>query len=73
MEMLFVKESGNDVFNNREKYMPARPDKDPDPTKKKSNDPKKNDPTRIEEPKETDPIPIELQPGEFREHNYNWL
>jgi len=39
--------------NNPQKDIPAKPDKNPDPTitKPGGNEPKKNDPTRIEEPR----------------------
>ena len=39
---------------------PAKPDKNPDPTKPRpgGNEPEKNDPTRIDEPLKTDPTRI---------------
>ena len=44
-----------------EKDIPSKPDPNPDPTKPKpgGNEPKKNDPTRIEEPQKTDPTRID--------------
>ncbi len=46
--------------NNPEKYIPAKPDQDNDPTdpNKQEIDPKKVDPTRIEEPNKIDPTRI---------------
>ena len=43
----------NDLPDNPEKHTPARPDKDPDPTKKTPHQPKEIDPTRIDEPQKT--------------------
>jgi len=46
-----------------EKHIPAKPDKDPDPTKHDPGpDPEKVDPTRIEEPDKVDPTRIEPDP-----------
>lgn len=44
-----------------QKDVPAKPDKNPDPTRPKpgGNEPEKNDPTRIEEPGKNDPTRIE--------------
>jgi len=44
-----------------EKNIPAKPDKNPDPTKRKPgvNEPEKVDPTRIEEPEKIDPTRID--------------
>ncbi len=44
-----------------EKNIPAKPDKNPDPTVPMpgGNEPEKNDPTRIEDPDKTDPTKIE--------------
>ena len=44
------KKSGNGLPNDPKKHIPAKPDKDPDPTKKKPNEPEKIDPTRIDKP-----------------------
>ena len=54
---------GNGLPNNPEKYIPTKPDKDPDPTKKKNDDPKKIDPTRINEPEKNDPTRIDEPPS----------
>lgn len=47
-----------------EKDIPAKPDKNPDPTQPKpgGNEPEKNDPTRIEEPGKLDPTRIDDPP-----------
>jgi len=47
-----------------EKDIPAKPDKNPDPTRPRpgGNEPEKNDPTRIEEPGKTDPTRIDEPP-----------
>ncbi|MBI2270407.1 MAG: hypothetical protein HYU69_08635 [Bacteroidetes bacterium] len=47
-----------------EKDIPAKPDKNPDPTKRKPgvNEPEKIDPTRIEEPEKSDPTRINPSP-----------
>jgi hypothetical protein len=50
-----TKKFGKGSPNNPEKSIPLKPDKNPDPTKKTLNDPKKVDPTRIVEPKKPDP------------------
>ena len=44
-----------------EKYIPVKPDKNPDPTTPRpgGNEPDKNDPTRIEEPEKHDPTRID--------------
>lgn len=43
--------------NDPDKNIPAKPDRNPDPTKEKpgGNEPSKNDPTRITEPSKGDP------------------
>jgi len=47
-----------------EKNMPAKPYKNPDPSKQDPGpDPEKVDPTRIEEPEKVDPTRIEPDPG----------
>jgi hypothetical protein len=47
-----------------EKDIPSKPNPNPDPTKTKpGNDPRKNDPTRIEEPKQNDPTRIDEANG----------
>ena len=49
-----------DLPNKPEKHIPAKPDENPDPTKKKPGiEPEKNDPTRISEPNKTDPTRID--------------
>jgi hypothetical protein len=53
---------GNGPPNDPKKHIPLKPDKDPDPTKKKPNEPEKNDPTRIDEPKKNDPTRIDEPP-----------
>jgi len=47
-----------------EKDIPARPDKNPDPTRPRpgGNEPEKNDPTRIDEPGKVDPTRIDDPP-----------
>jgi hypothetical protein len=55
---IYLKKSGDGPPNDPEKHIPAKPDKNPDPTKKKPNEPEKNDPTRIVEPGKTDPTRI---------------
>lgn len=57
---------------NPEKEIPAKPDKNPDPTKPKpgGNEPKKNDPTRITEPPKTDPTRITPSPGKSKSHKW---
>ncbi|HKC69781.1 MAG TPA: hypothetical protein VKG26_16195 [Bacteroidia bacterium] len=62
MEIYLKKALGNGPPNNPEKHIPAKPDKNPDTTKKHPNDPEKNDPTRIVEPNKTDPTRIEPTP-----------
>ena len=62
MKNYFEKELGGGAPNEPEKHIPAKPDKDPDPTKKKPNEPEKNDPTRITEPPKTDPTRIDPKP-----------
>jgi len=44
-----------------EKDIPTKPNPNPDPTKPKpgGNEPRKNDPTRIEQPQKTDPTRID--------------
>jgi hypothetical protein len=46
--------------NDPRKKIPVKPDKNPDPTKKKPgvHEPEKVDPTRIEEPEKNDPTRI---------------
>lgn len=50
---------------NPQKETPAKPDKNPDPTKPRpgGNEPNKVDPTRIEEPKRNDPTRIAPSKG----------
>lgn len=47
-----------------DKELPAKPDVDPDPTKKIIKVPEKTDPTRIEEPHKVDPTRINNPPEE---------
>lgn len=58
-----------DAPNNPEKEIPAKPDRNPDPTKPRpgGNEPGKNDPTRIQEPPKTDPTRI-ANPMQSRGH-----
>jgi hypothetical protein len=49
MKTYLKKSLGNELPNNQEKHIPAKLDKNPDPTKK-TNEPKKTDPTRIDKP-----------------------
>lgn len=50
---------GDDAPVKPEKHIPAKPDPDPDHSRKKGPDPEKNDPTRIEEPQKNDPTRID--------------
>lgn len=64
--------------NNPEKEIPAKPDKNPDPTKPRpgGNEPERNDPTRIQEPTKIDPTRIDQTPPKSRAHKWtrvnNW-
>jgi hypothetical protein len=57
------KKKNDDAPVKPEKEIPAKPDKNPDPTKIRPgvNEPGKTDPTRIEEPEKHDPTRIEPQ------------
>jgi len=58
MKTIFKEKLGNGLPNDPEKHIPLKPDKDPDPTKKK-DDPKKTDPIKINEPEKNDPTRID--------------
>lgn len=60
---------------NPQKEIPAKPDKNPDPTKPRpgGNEPKKNDPTRITEPQKTDPTRITPAQTPSKSHGHKWV
>jgi hypothetical protein len=64
---------GNGAPNDPEKHIPVKPDKDPDPTKKKNDDPKKIDPTRINEPEKNDPTRIDEPPPDKPKQIIDWF
>ena len=68
MGNLFNAESVNDP----EKDMPAKPDKNPDPTTPRpgGDQPNRVDPTRVEEPKKADPTRIGSSQRKSQSHKW---
>ncbi len=64
--------NNENVPTDPEKEIPAKPDKNPDPTKQRpgGNEPNKVDPTRIEEPKKNDPTRIAISSSHARTHKW---